>query len=53
MDEKRIEEMKKLGDKKDLTPEEEARFKELFNEFLDERGWFYPHKKPRKDSDRQ
>ena len=51
MDEKKIEEMMKLGKKQDLTTEERARFKELFDEFLDERGWFYPHKKHQKVSD--
>ncbi len=53
MAEKRIEEMKKLGEKQKLTPEERARFNELFNEFIDEKmGGFYPHDTPEKERDR-
>ena len=54
MDEKKIEEMRKLGTKQDLTPEERARFNELFDEFIDKKmGGFYPHKKHQKVSGQQ
>ena len=50
MDEKRIEEMKKLGEKQDLTPEERERFNELFREFMEKKMKWYVT--PKKESDR-
>ena len=41
MDEKKIEEMKKLGEKQNMTPEERERFNELFEEFMEKKmGWY-------------
>lgn len=53
MDEKKIEEMMELGNKKNLTPEERAQYKVLFKEYMEKKmKGFYPHGTPRKDSDR-
>ena len=50
MDEKKIEEMKKLGEKTTRTEAEAARFTELFREFMeDEMGWYVT---PKRESDR-
>ena len=50
MDEKKIEEMMKLGKKQDLTPEERERFNELFDEFMEKKmGWYVT---PKRESDR-
>lgn len=50
MDEKRIEEMKKLGKKQNMTPEEWERFNELFREFVEKKmGWYVT---PERESDR-
>ena len=51
MDEKKLKEMDMLQEKQDKTEEEQARYEELFKEYIQTvLMGFYPHGKPRKDS---